>query len=63
MGRAVSRAGEISPFDRSEFGRAVLATTAEHQRISPRTPKHNGKVERYNRTLTEELIYAREWTS
>ena len=46
-----------------DFTRSVLATAAKHQRIRPRTPKHNGKVERYNRTLAEELLYAREWTS
>jgi transposase InsO family protein len=45
------------------FTRSILATAARHQRIRPHTPKHNGKVERYNRTLAEELLYAREWTS
>lgn len=45
------------------FNRSVHATAARHQRIRPHTPKHNGKVERYNRTLAEELLYAREWTS
>ncbi len=36
---------------------------ARHQRITPYTPRHNGKVERYNRILSEEFLYAREWTS
>ncbi|GAB2766304.1 IS481 family transposase [Sinomonas soli] len=36
---------------------------ARHQRITPYTPRHNGKVERYNRILAEEFVYAREWTS
>ena len=45
------------------FHRTVLTSAARHQRIRPRTPKHNGKVERYNRTLAEELLYARAWTS
>jgi transposase InsO family protein len=36
---------------------------ARHQRITPYTPRHNGKVERYNRILAEEFPYAREWTS
>lgn len=45
------------------FHQAVLTYAARHQRIRPHTPKHNGKVERYNRTLAEELLYAREWTS
>ena len=34
---------------------------ARHQRIRPYTPKHNGKVERYNRILAEEFLYARAW--
>lgn len=34
-----------------------------HQFIRPYTPRHNGKVERYNRILAEEFLYAREWTS
>lgn len=45
------------------FTRTIVSTAARHQRIRPHTPKHNGKVERYNRTLAEELLYAREWTS
>lgn len=36
---------------------------ARHQRITPYTPRHNGKVERYNRILAEEFLYARTWTS
>lgn len=36
---------------------------ARHQRITPYTPRHNGKVERYNRILSEEFLYARVWTS
>lgn len=36
---------------------------ARHQRIRPYTPRHNGKVERYQRILAEEFLYAREWTS
>lgn len=33
------------------------------QRITPYTPRHNGKVERYDRTLSEEFLSARTWTS
>jgi transposase InsO family protein len=40
---------------------AVLGRT-RHQRITPYTPRHNGKVERYNRILAEEFLYARTWT-
>ncbi|GAO11988.1 putative transposase [Streptomyces lydicamycinicus] len=43
------------------FTRALLG--ARHQRIAPYTPRHNGKVERYNRILAEEFLYARTWTS
>ena len=34
-----------------------------HQYIAPYTPRHNGKVERYNRILAEELLYARVYDS
>lgn len=43
------------------FSRALLG--ARRQRIAPYTPRHNGKVERYNRILAEEFLYARTWTS
>lgn len=43
------------------FARAMLG--ARHQRIAPYTPRHNGKVERYNRILAEEFLYANTWTS
>ncbi|MEX1077888.1 MAG: IS481 family transposase [Homoserinimonas sp.] len=36
---------------------------ARQQRIKPYTPRHNGKVERYNRILAEEFLYARTWLS
>lgn len=42
---------------------AAALGEAEHQRTKPYTPKHNGKVERYNRILAEEFLYARTWTS
>lgn len=37
-----------------DFGRALLGS--RHQRITPYTPRHNGKVERYNRILAEEFL-------
>jgi transposase InsO family protein len=36
---------------------------SRHQRITPYTPRHNGKIERYNRILAEEFLYARTWHS
>lgn len=42
---------------------ATVLRGARHQRITPYTPRHNGKVERYNRTLAEEFLYAHIWTS
>jgi transposase InsO family protein len=42
---------------------ATVLRGARHQRITPYTPRHNGKVERYNRILAEEFLYARVWTS
>lgn len=47
----------------STFGRTVAAFASRHQRTRPYTPRHNGKVERYQRILTEEFLYARTWTS
>ncbi|MFV0495127.1 IS481 family transposase [Mycobacterium sp.] len=42
---------------------AAALNGAEHRRTKPYTPKHNGKVERYNRILSEEFLYAKAWTS
>jgi transposase InsO family protein len=42
---------------------ATVLRGARHQRITPYTPRHNGKIERYNRILAEEFLYARTWTS
>ena len=36
---------------------------SRHQRITPHPPRHNGRIERYNRILAEEFRYARTWTS
>jgi transposase InsO family protein len=44
------------------FAHAV-GHASQHQRIKPFTPKHNGKIERYNRIVAEELLYARPFTS
>lgn len=36
---------------------------SRHQRITPYTPRHNGKVERYNGITAEEFLYSRTWLS
>jgi hypothetical protein len=45
------------------FRDAVEATGAHHHRLPPRRPAWNGKVERFNRTLTEEWAYVRIYRS
>src|SRR5699024_6157380 len=37
--------------------------STRHQKTKPYTPQHNGKVERYQRILAEELLYARNFNS
>lgn len=44
-----------------DFTHAVEALTDRHQGIRPYTPRHNGMVERYNRLLADELLYARPY--
>jgi transposase InsO family protein len=36
---------------------------SRHQFTTPYTRRHNGKVERYNRILSEEFLYVRTWNS
>jgi len=44
--------------------RELLAQRAiEHRRIPPRTPKRNGKVERYQQTLAREWAYGQRYRS
>ena len=46
-----------------DYTRAVHSFAARHQRIRPYTPKHNGKVERYQQTMTREVLYAAPYDS
>jgi transposase InsO family protein len=46
-----------------DFTRTVEALAGRHQRIRPYTPRHNGKVERYNRLLADEVLYVRPYPS
>ena len=45
------------------FTLAATQIAATHQFIRPYTPRHNGKIERYNRSLAEEVLYARPYLS
>ena len=47
----------------AQFNRSLHGWSAHHQYIRPYTPRHNGKVERHNRLLAEEFLYARAFTS
>lgn len=46
-----------------DFTRTVTSLAGRHQRIRPYTPRHNGKVEWYNRLLANEVLYARPYAS
>ena len=43
-----------------DFAR-IVGNATRHQRTRPYTPRHNGKVERYQRILAEEILYASEF--
>lgn len=45
----------------NDFAR-IIGTKTRHQRTRPYTPRHNGKVERYQRILAEEVLYAQEFS-
>ncbi|MGW2688984.1 IS481 family transposase [Streptomyces sp. NPDC001414] len=42
---------------------ALAASSTQHKRTRPYTPRTNGKVERYNGTLAREWAYVRNYTS
>ncbi|RUQ28703.1 IS481 family transposase [Micrococcus sp. HSID17245] len=46
-----------------DFTRKVVSLGGRHHRIRPYTPRHNGKVERYNRLMVDEVLYARPYVS
>lgn len=52
-----------SNYRSNTFTHTAITTAARHQKTRPYTPRHNGKIERYNRILAEELLYARPFTS
>lgn len=41
----------------------IVGAQTRHKFTRPYTPRHNGKVERYQRILAEEVLYAREYGS
>ena len=45
------------------FEKTATELGIRHKLIRPYTPRHNGKIERYNRILAEEFLYARTWHS
>lgn len=46
-----------------DFTQCVEALASRHQRIRPYSPRHNGKVERFNRLLADEVLYVRPYAS
>lgn len=40
-----------------------MVHASRHQRTPPYTPQHNGKVERHQRILAEECLYAKVYDS
>ena len=52
-----------SNYTAKAFRRSTRALIGRHQRTRIYTPRHNGKVERYQRILTDECLYARPYAS
>ena len=45
----------------SSLRRLLAARSIDHRRIPPRTPKRNGKIERYQQTLAREWAYGQRY--
>ncbi|WP_263311051.1 IS481 family transposase [Brachybacterium atlanticum] len=52
-----------SNYTAKAFRRSTRAFIGRHQRTRIYTPRHNGKVERYQRLMTDECLYARAYDS
>lgn len=61
IGRIVTDNGPC--YKARNYTRAVRVHAKRHQRIKAYTPRHNGKIERFNRHLVDEVLYARAYTS
>uniref|UniRef100_UPI0022E313FC integrase core domain-containing protein n=1 Tax=Kocuria marina TaxID=223184 RepID=UPI0022E313FC len=46
-----------------DFTDTAESLASKHQRIRPYTPRHNGKVERFNRRLVDEVLSTRTYAS
>src|SRR5699024_1941361 len=45
------------------FARSIRGKVSRHQRTRPHTPRHNGKVERFQRITVDEFLYAEVFES
>src|SRR5699024_7847029 len=45
------------------FARSIRGKVSRHQRTRPYTPRHNGKVERFQRITVDEFLYAEVFES
>lgn len=52
-----------SNYTSKAFARSIRPVIGRHQRTRIYTPRHNGKIERYQRILADECLYARPYTS